>query len=279
MDFSLDEVRHIIKKDPLEPLSKSERAIIIYSRDYICTIPSALEIFLRSIDWFSPLQVNLAKLYLGKWEKIDPEDAISLLDSRYPITFVREYAISIISEISDDLFSTYILQLCQCLMYELYHYSPLSDLLITRCLKSPNIVGLSFFWNVHVCMKNKLFLERLSVIITSIFMLSGPTFIERIYNLYSINREIKNIAQDAKSKNKTNKKKETTTLLKSQIRELDKKNFELPIHPSYYVESFVIDECTIFTSKMVPILLCCNSKDSDGSKFKVIYKCGKIFNN
>ena len=90
MDFSLDEVRHIIKKDPLEPLSKSERAIIIYSRDYICTIPSALEIFLRSIDWFSPLQVNLAKLYLGKWEKIDPEDAISLLDSRYPITFVRE---------------------------------------------------------------------------------------------------------------------------------------------------------------------------------------------
>ena len=279
LNVSLDKVRYILSKDPLVPLEKGEREVIIFSRDYICTIPSALEVFLRSIDWFNPLQVNIAKIYIKKWEKIEPQDAISLLDSRYPSTFVREYAVSILSETSDDILNSYMLQLCQCLMYELYHLSPLADLIIEKCLKSPKIIGNAFFWNARVCMKNKVFLERLSVITTYIFMLSGPNFIKRMYTSSLLDKELKQIALEVKEKYNSNvqhKKEEAKILLRSKVIKLDKKRFEMPIHPMYYVEHFNSEKCSIFGSKMVPILLSCISKDGGDSSFNLIYKCGKF---
>jgi len=105
--------------------------------------------FLRCIDWFDPLHVNLARVYLKKWAKIDPEDAICLLDARFPDTIVREYAVSILKEMTDDLINLYMLQMCQSLLYEPYQINPLSDFLIERSLKSPKRVGTSFFWNAY----------------------------------------------------------------------------------------------------------------------------------
>lgn len=278
MKESLDQVRNLLNKDPLEPLSRIDREIILFSRDYICTIPSALELFLRSVDWLNPLQVNLAKLYIKKWEKIDPEDAISLLDARYPCTFVREYAVSILSEATDDILATYMLQMCQSLMYELYHVSPLADLLTEKCIKSPKVIGHNFFWNAQVCMKNILFEERLSVILTNILMLIGPYFIQRMTFSAMIDVKLKEIALEAKEKYNTgqkgNRKLETTKHVKSRIDHLNMKEFEMPIHPSYYCKSLNIDQCDIFDSKMVPIKVTCHSNDGEGSGFSVIYKCG-----
>lgn len=279
LEICLENVKKIIVKDPLEPLTETERKIIIYSRDYICTIPSALEVFLRSINWFNPIQVNLARIYIKRWAKIDPEDAISLLDARYPDTFVREYAVSILSEMTDDLLNLYMLQMCQSLMYELYHITPLADFLIEKSLKSPNIVGCSFYWNAAVCMRNKLFRERLCVITTQILMLSGPKFISIIQKSSLIDKQLKSIALDAKerynSKSGDNKKEETRQLVKDRVRGLNMSEFQFPIHASYFADKFDIENCNIFGSKMVPICLAAKSTDnSDNSGFNVIYKCG-----
>ena len=54
----------ILKKDPLEALEEEEIVAILICRDYISTIPSALELFLRAIDWLNPFQVSIAHLYI-----------------------------------------------------------------------------------------------------------------------------------------------------------------------------------------------------------------------
>ena len=78
----------------LDIQEEKEIISILICRDYICTVPSALELFLRAIDWRNPLEVSIANSYLKKWIKIDYSDAISLFDSRFPDIILREYAIS-----------------------------------------------------------------------------------------------------------------------------------------------------------------------------------------
>lgn len=272
----LDHVKTIIVKDPLEPLEDIDRKSVLWCRDYICTIPSALEVFLRSINWFNPMQVNLAKIYIKRWAKIDPEDAISLLDARYPDTHVREYAVSILSEMTDDLLNLYMLQMCQSLMYELYHVTPLSDFLIEKSLKSPNLIGSSFYWNATVCMNNKLIKERLSIITTQILMLSGGEHFKNTKNSKEIDSKLKVISQECKKLSLITTKVENKELLIQKINELKMENFRMPIHASYYGAKFKADNCCLFSSKMVPMKLACESTDTDHSIFNVIYKCGKI---
>ena len=98
---SFSNIVKILKKDPLEELNQEDITSILISRDYICTIPSALELFLRAIDWRNPLEVSLAYRYLKKWAKIDFFDAVSLLDGRFPDTKVRKYAVERLNDFPD----------------------------------------------------------------------------------------------------------------------------------------------------------------------------------
>ena len=65
----------ILKKDPLDKLEEPEITSILICRDYISTIPSALELFLRAIDWLNPLQVSIAHEYIKKLAKLQVKDA------------------------------------------------------------------------------------------------------------------------------------------------------------------------------------------------------------
>lgn len=252
---------------------------MIYCRDYICTIPSALEVFLRCVNWLDPLQVNLAHVYLKKWAKIDPEDAVSLLDSRYPDTHVREYAVSILKEMSEDLVSLYMLQMSQSLLYEIYLVNPLSDFLIERSLKHPSLIGNQFFWNARVCSTNRLFKERLSVYLTKMLMLAGPEYLNTITRCYEINEKLRKVAGDAKEIYNNSGEKDKKDLVKKKVRDSLKKlyeegirDFTFPIHPSYRCVEFSIPDCTTFSSKMVPIKI--GAKATDGGIFNVIFKIG-----
>jgi hypothetical protein len=148
----------ILKKDPLDELKETEITTILVCRDYISTIPSALELFLRAIDWLNPLQVSIAHEYIKKWAKLQVEDAISLLDARFPDTETREFAVRMLRDLPDELINMYMLQLCQCLLYETFLVNPLSDFLIERSLTNPKLIGNAFFWNSRVSMKILCFL-------------------------------------------------------------------------------------------------------------------------
>lgn len=55
---------------------------------------------------------------LEKWAPMNPEQAISLLDAKFPDDRVREYAVKRIQELSDDDLTLFMLQFSQALLYE-----------------------------------------------------------------------------------------------------------------------------------------------------------------
>ena len=232
---SFSNIVKILKKDPLEKLDEEEIISILICRDYISTIPSALELFLRAIDWRNPLEVSIAHSYLKKWIKIDYSDAISLLDARFPDTVVREYAVNRLRDFSDDIIDNCMLMLCQCLLYETFLVNPLSDFLIERSLMNPPLIGNSFIWYNKVNMKNPLFEERLCAYSLQFLMIVGNKFLNDIFQEMKMNYILQITQELYLNKNKEKKKsgKEFNFLQKYYNNFIIKKKFRLPIDPSF----------------------------------------------
>ena len=232
---SFSNIIKILKKDPLEKLEEEEIISILICRDYICTVPSALELFLRAIDWRNPLEVHVAHTYLKKWIKIDYTDAISLLDARFPDTIVREYAVNRLRDFSDDVIDNSMQILCQCLLYETFLINPLSDFLIERSLMNPSLIGNDFIWYNRVNMKNPLFEERLSAYSLQLLMIVGDKFVNDLFREMKMNYFLQ-ITQELYLDNTKEKKKtgkEVNFLKKYFNNFLIKKKFILPIHPTF----------------------------------------------
>ena len=200
----------VLRKDPLEQLTEEDIKVILICRDYISTIPSALELFLRSINWFIPFEVSIAHKYIKKWSKLEAEDALSLLDCRFPDTKVRLYSINILREYPDEMIQNLMLILCQCLLYENFIINPLSDFLIERCLRNPKLLGNSFIMYNRVNLKNPFFTEKISVYILQFLMNCGNKYLNECFDMieYNYYLELFTYASNKKDiiKNKSSKK-------------------------------------------------------------------------
>ena len=270
----LNDINKLIARNPLGSINDEERKAILICRDFLCTDPKALDIFLRAIDWFNPLERYLGHLYLNKWAELEPEDAIGLLDARFPDTKVRLLAVKTLSKATDDFLELYMLELCQCLFYENHYISPLSDFLLGRCLKNKNLLGNKFYWCLIVAGENYLFKDKIRTLLTQLFMLSGPYFIDNITNKININSEFKNLSKTAK-KYYPKEGSRVTERVKGLIKERFNNGickFELPINPSYCASGFEFTKLKVFSSKMLPIAL--NLYSSEGQTFRVIFKIG-----
>ena len=264
----------ILKKDPLDELTESEKISILICRDYISTIPSALELFLRAIDWLNPLQVSIAHEYIKKWAKLQVEDAISLLDARFPDTETREFAVRMLRDLPDELINMYMLQLCQCLLYETFLVNPLSDFLIERSLINPKLIGNAFFWNSRVSMKNPLFSDRLTIYLLTILMYSGENFLNNCFNGLYLNDYFEFMTYYVKLKkpeggDSTEHAKVFLDFFNNQLKMTD---FTFPIDPTYFGTSFGTN-WQVFNSKMLPTKIVFKSREKDDT-MPVIFKIG-----
>ena len=273
----------ILKKDPLEKLKEDEIKAILLCRDYISTIPSALELFLRAINWCNPLEVSIAHKYLKKWTKIDGEDALSLLDARFPDTQVREYAINTLREFPDEMIDNLMLMLCQCLLYETFLINPLSDFLIERSLLNPKLIGNSFIWFNRVNMKNPLFEERLSAYILQFLMVCGKSFLTNTFNTIKFNYYLELFTYASKKETVKNKlkierknkgeKKENPFLIYFNKAIIGKKK-QLPLDPSYICYKFT-DNMSIVTNNTTQSLLTFMiGKNKESPERKIVLRIG-----
>ena len=264
----------ILKKDPLDKLEESEITSILICRDYISTIPSALELFLRAIDWLNPLQVSIAHEYIKKWAKLQVEDAISLLDARFPDTETREFAVRMLRDLPDELINMYMLQLCQCLLYETFLVNPLSDFLIERSLINPKLIGNAFFWNSRVSMKNPLFSDRLTIYLLTILMYSGENFLNNCFNGLYLNDYFEFMTYYVKLKKaeggeSTEHAKVFLDFFNNTLKMTD---FTFPIDPTYFGTSFGTN-WQVFNSKMLPTKIIFRAREKDDT-MPVIFKIG-----
>ena len=271
----LKNINKLISLDPLSPIKENDRIDILICRDFLCSDQKALDIFLRAINWFNPLERYLAHTYLKKWAKLEPEDALGLLDARFPDTQVRLLAIQTLSQVTDDFIDLYMLELCQCLFYESHYISPLSDFLIERCLKNKKLLGNKFYWCLKVAEENILFKDRITTLLTQLFMMSGPDFIDYITKIKENNGEFKKLSEEAKKIYPKEGSKGVTEKIIKRVKEKFNngiKDFVLPVHPSYCACGFEFTKLRAYSSKMVPIRL--NLYSSEGQTFSVIFKIG-----
>ncbi len=164
--YDITALQTLIIRDPLSwEFNEYERAILIICRHHYKTVASALPIFLSAIDWSSPDEVSEVYLMLKIWAPMKPEDAVTLLDAKFPDQEVRLYAIERISEFSDDDLFLYLLELVQALDYEPHHHSALGEFLLERSLANPYKIGHEFYWMVRSQLHVKPSFERLTLIL------------------------------------------------------------------------------------------------------------------
>lgn len=180
LDDLEDAEKEEAKKGAPGAATSGARVNLFRSREHYQTYPKGLPIFLKSVEWNRPVQVNEVYNMLGNWASMEPEDAIQLLDAKYPDEKVRQYAVQRISLLSDDELRLYMLQFSQALLYEENHFSPLSEMLIMRSLRNPNVVGQAFFWSLKGNLYLKTSYERYYVLLEQLLMTSGRLLNELI---------------------------------------------------------------------------------------------------
>ena len=164
-------LKKYLHKNPLQDLSPIEKDILFKCREHYQTLPSGLPLFLRSVRWNRPVQVNEVYKMLKNWAPMDPEDAICLLDAKFPDDKVRGYAVNQISKLSDDKIALYMIQFAQAILYEEQHLSPLAETLIERAVKNPCTVGHSFFWALKSNLHMKPSYERYFILLEQFLLL------------------------------------------------------------------------------------------------------------
>ncbi len=88
-------------------------------RHSLVKFPAALPKFLQSVDWTRKDCMHEAHRLLALWAPpLNHITALELLDARYADYKVREYAVQCLSRLKDNELSMFLLQLVQCLKYE-----------------------------------------------------------------------------------------------------------------------------------------------------------------
>ena len=78
-------------------------------RHHYKTLPFALSLFLKAVNWSDPKQLREAHIMIKEWIPLPSQIALLLLDAHFADEIVRLYAVERISLLSDDELSLYLL--------------------------------------------------------------------------------------------------------------------------------------------------------------------------
>ncbi|KAJ8021905.1 Phosphatidylinositol 4,5-bisphosphate 3-kinase catalytic subunit beta isoform [Holothuria leucospilota] len=277
-DARLDELRHIVNRDPLETLSDQEREDLWNAReDCLQSIPHSLPRLLTCTRWHKRDDVAQMQAMLQVWRKLPPEEAMELLDYKYPDPAVRKFAVDCLKELTDDLLSQYLLQLVQALKHESYLDCDLGLFLLRRALANQRI-GHFLFWHMRAEMHQPAVSTRFGLMleaycrgsIAHIKTLSKQ--VESLHKMKSVNELIKN------SENKSNQKDELLQMMHKVLCQDSYKDalsyFVSPLSPSFKLKCLKLEKCRYFSSKMRPLWLVFQNEDPVGDDIKIIFKNG-----
>ena len=113
-----DFLNQIVNYPSTKPLTSEEQDIVWRFRFYLINQKKALAKFLKCLNWDVQTEASQAVELLTKWSPMDIEDALELLSPQFQHREVRKYAVSRLSQATDEDLLLYLLQLVQALKYE-----------------------------------------------------------------------------------------------------------------------------------------------------------------
>jgi len=278
-----DKLTHLTTEaDPLETLTDDDKQLLWTYRHSLTRYPAALPKFLLSVNWGRLDHKFEAHRLLKQWAALPiPENALELLDVKYPDYTVRKYAVDMLRQLDDDQVRLYMLQLVQCLKFEAYHHSPLSRFLIERSLKNPLVVGHYFFWHLKAELHNPHWTERFSLLLEEYLTFAGRYATELRKQNGAVLRLQKVAEMIVKLKRKGKTDDEAMEEYTKELKRLNKEFFEpngkfaIPYNPKLEAKRLIIPKCRYMSSKMVPLWLVFENADEDVTKpILIIFKSG-----
>mmetsp|Transcript_52561 Transcript_52561/g.87040 ORF Transcript_52561/g.87040 Transcript_52561/m.87040 type:complete len:1185 (-) Transcript_52561:126-3680(-) len=277
---SLDE---IILRSPLESLQAFEKQMIWENRETLWHRPEALSAFVQSVNWCNVHDVVEAHKYIDIWAAPRHfEHAMEFLDYKYMDSKLREKAIDWLNEMDDTYLQRYLLQLVQCLKFELHHENALSLFLIRRALRSPYQIGHYLFW--HLKSEYDEFIEyheRFGLYIEEYLLFccthKHELFVQNamLKRLEWINKKI--VGYPEKKRFGDDIKQFFKQQLHRVNRDLPSSKgiaFGIPLFPRWKALNIKIEACKYMSSKKVPLWLVFENADPLASDIVVMYKCG-----
>ena len=281
----LDPVLHnIIYHTALSALSKKEQQIVWNARDRLTKIPLSLPKVLLSVQWDQPHIVSEMHTLLYMWERMEPLQALQLLDSRFPDPKVRAYAVQLLDDLVDEELRSYLLQLVQCLKHEAYHDSALSRFLVCRAVQSPDQIGHILYWLLKSEVHIDVVRDRFSLILAEYLRAVEPEVRTELGHQGFVMRRLVAIATEVGECK--GGKSERKKLLRERLRATAlPATFQLPLSPDVICDGIRVEECRVMDSKKKPLWLVFDAidwkalhKDSGAQvkhfKFPVLFKAG-----
>ncbi|XP_049852196.1 phosphatidylinositol 3-kinase 1-like [Schistocerca gregaria] len=263
-------LNRVVESDPLSKLSMEDKHMLWKYREHCKKMPRALPKFLASVPMYDGGCVREMHRLLGEWARMEPIDALALLDAKYGDVRVREYGVSRLMELVNEELFDYMLQLVQVVSYEPYHDTVLARMLLRLALDN-QFIGFHFFWylksQLHVretfvkyCLLLEVYLQGIE---SSRVLLSRQS--EMVQRLVGISNAIKTL-----------KDSERLGLLREELSKISfpPEGVCIPLNPRVIVKGFCIEKCRYMDSKKLPLWLVYTNGDVKGEEQHVIFKSG-----
>lgn len=254
------EISKMISISSLHELSKKEKEFFWKYRTWLCDREKfALPKFLRIVDWSNIKEKQEAIKLMEKWTPIDTVTALDLLsDSFKENSIVRNFAVKILKNATENELLNILLQLVQALQYEKdMRICFLSEFLIERA-NSSFLVAHYFFWylQVEIDDTDRGFLYK-TLQTRFLTHISKNSFFEKLTNQLYFFQFLNKLCLDIKKtifdrKIKTEEFKKALLVKFSDLKPL---SLTLPISPNLEILGIDISGTSVLKSSTSPLKL------------------------
>ena len=246
-----ERIEELKNYDPTLELTVDDKNLIWSNRSRFIKEEKMLPLVLQSIDYSNPIQVSEIPTILEKWKPIPSQEALLLLDVKFPDANIREYAVQRLDLLTDSELLLYMLQLVQALKYEVYEDSALVRFLIKRGLAEPKFLGHQLFWQMISETHISQIRERFSLFIVN-FIYGIGIYREELITGYKFTQKLVELNEELCKLPYS----EATIRFRERLKDVTiPPEFHLPMDPRLVVDYFIIDECKVMNSKKKPFLL------------------------
>lgn len=289
-----DFLNRIMTYGPMVELADKEKDEIWRFRHHLTRDKRALTKLVKSVNWHEDSESRQAIALLPKWVEIDVDDALELLGPGVRNASVRAYAVDRLRKADDEELLLYLLQLVQALKFEPKHEkddgetdSSLKSFLVKRSAANLKL-GNFLHWYILVELdldkespsqaKNHKLYSRVAFDFMrelesspegqarrKILLRQG----EFITILRKLSTDVRNGKDDRLRKIELLKK--TLADPKNDLISFDPP-LPLPLDPEIKITGVVPDDCNIFKSTLMPLLL--YFKQESGDTYPFLFKTG-----
>eukprot|EP00051_Salpingoeca_urceolata_P008583 m.107159 g.107159 ORF g.107159 m.107159 type:complete len:1015 (-) comp15835_c0_seq1:121-3165(-) len=264
--LEIKQVEKVICSDPLHVISEKEVELLRRYRFYFKDRRQALSKCLRAVDWSRNEAAHEIADMLRLWTRLEPEEAIELLDAGFADASIRSYAVRCLESMGDDRLLAYLTQLVQVLKYESYLDCDLARFLLKRALNNQRI-GHFFFWYL----KAEMHLPEVSVrfgLLLEAYCRGSDVHMKELVAQNEAMRKLQRLGDAIKDKLIKDKKE----FANEQLEKAKLGEFQLPLDPNVRLGGVTCRK--VFGSAQKPMWLAFKNSAEGGQDVNVMFKAG-----